>query len=211
MEKVMSKKDVIVCRGIWYAMTLLSIFGLSISLNILWPPGGKSPSWSRFLRDGAVSVTTFYVVTLLRYLFFTDPPSPCCKVFTKKEERLPQVMFSGLVLHLVIMSPIHYADIMKEFTVYVSLFTISLFTGGIGLIQLSDNHRMETRHALITLFLGWLFGLCGICIGCSFDPYTQRLAYVHGIGFQSMICSFLLSRTLSKVGSETCSAPPLRV
>ncbi|CAN6818791.1 unnamed protein product [Brassica oleracea var. botrytis] len=56
----MNRREVIVCRGIWYVMTLLSpLFGLSISLNLLWPPGGKSPASSRFLRDGAVSATTF--------------------------------------------------------------------------------------------------------------------------------------------------------
>ncbi|CAF1704009.1 unnamed protein product [Brassica napus] len=58
----MNRREVIVCRGIWYVMTLLSpLFGLSISLNLLWLPGGKSPASSRFLRDGAVSATTFYV------------------------------------------------------------------------------------------------------------------------------------------------------
>ncbi|CAF2380606.1 unnamed protein product [Brassica napus] len=39
----------IVFRGIWYLITLLSLIGLSISLNLLWQPGGKSPALSRFL------------------------------------------------------------------------------------------------------------------------------------------------------------------
>nr|VDC93183.1 unnamed protein product [Brassica oleracea] len=43
----------------------------------------------------------------------------------------------------------------------MSLFTISLFTGGIGLIQLSDKFRMDMKHAYITLVCGWLCWLFG--------------------------------------------------
>ncbi|RID71404.1 hypothetical protein BRARA_C03344 [Brassica rapa] len=65
METIeMSRTEVIVYRGIWYIMTLLSLFGLSIPLNLLWPPGGKSPALSRFLTDGAVSATRFYAVAV---------------------------------------------------------------------------------------------------------------------------------------------------
>ncbi|CAH8260365.1 unnamed protein product [Arabidopsis lyrata] len=164
MENIKSKRDVIVCRGIWYAMTLLSLFGLSISLNLLWPPGDSS-STSRFLRDGAVSATTFYAVTLLRYLFFTHPPSTCYTEFTAPKERIPQVVFSELALYLVFTTPLQCSLLFTNNVLsllYISLFIISLFTGGIGLIQLSEKCRMETRHALITLFFGWLFGLFGI-------------------------------------------------
>ncbi|XP_010465217.1 PREDICTED: uncharacterized protein LOC104745623 [Camelina sativa] len=163
MEKMMSKRDVIVCRGIWYVATLLSLFGLYISLNLFWPPGDSS-SLSRFLRDGAVSVTTFYAVTLLRYLFFTDPPSTWYKEFTTPRERIPQVVFSEISMYLLFSSPINYVLLTKNkpFSLYVSLFTVSLFTGGIGLIQLSDKFRMEMIHALLTLFFGWLCALFGI-------------------------------------------------
>ncbi|VVA98595.1 unnamed protein product [Arabis nemorensis] len=68
IEKMVSKKDVILCRGIWYVITLVSLFGLYISLNLIWPHKDSSSS-SPFLRDGAVSFTTFYAVTLFRYLF----------------------------------------------------------------------------------------------------------------------------------------------
>ncbi|ESQ49386.1 hypothetical protein EUTSA_v10022411mg, partial [Eutrema salsugineum] len=123
------------------------LFGLSVSLNLLWPPG---ESKSRFLRDGAVSATTFYAVTLLRCLFFTDPPSPCYKEFTTSKE---SHRFASYI----------YNVLMKRVVLSASLFTISLFTGGIGLIQLSDNKlRMEMRRGFLTLFLGWLFCLVGI-------------------------------------------------
>ncbi|CAH2047383.1 unnamed protein product [Thlaspi arvense] len=145
MEKVMSTKDVIVCRGIWYVMTLLSIFGLYISLNLVWPPGGKSSSSSsRFLRDGAVTATTFYAVTLLRYLFFSDTPSPCYKVLTTPEEVFLQICVLNFSLNVVMTPQLLIYKLLME-NVYVlplSLFTISLFTGGIWLIQLSDKLRM---------------------------------------------------------------------
>ncbi|CAA7015930.1 unnamed protein product [Microthlaspi erraticum] len=195
----MSRKDVIVCRGIWYVMTLLSIFGLSISLNLLWPPGEKSSlvSWSRFLRDGAVSVATIYAVTLFRYFCFSDPPSPCYKVFTTKTERIIQGLFSLLLLSAVIISsPLQYKLLMeKAFVLPVSLFSISSFTGGIGLMQLSDKLRMEVRHALRTLFLGWLFCLCGIYICCSYDPAvdTEGLVYLLRVEFQLLVASSFCS------------------
>lgn len=172
MEKMMSKRDVIVCRGVWYVMTLLSLFGLSISLNLLWPPGDSSSS-SRFLRDGAVSATTFYAVTLLRYLFFTDRPSTCYKEFATPKERIPQVVFSELAIYVLFETPLLYSILRNKvlFVLYKSLFTISLFTGGIGLIQLSDKFRMEMRHALFTLFFGWLFGFFGIFEALYFEDY----------------------------------------
>ncbi|CAL9219864.1 unnamed protein product, partial [Arabidopsis halleri] len=160
MEKKISEMDVFVCRGIWYLMTLLSLFGLSKSLNLLWPPGDSS---SQFFRDGAVSVTTFYAVTLFRYFFFTAPPSTFYKEFTTKLERLPQVLFSGMSANLAYGLPSIYQLLTnKEFELSMSLFTISLFTGGLGLIQLSDKFRMEIGHALFTIFLGWLFCLFGM-------------------------------------------------
>ncbi|WZY83608.1 hypothetical protein YC2023_029992 [Brassica napus] len=79
METIeMSRTEVIVYRGIWYIMTLLSLFGLSIPLNLLWPPGGKSPALSRFLTDGAVSATRFYAVAVHRLLphFSTSSHNP---------------------------------------------------------------------------------------------------------------------------------------
>ncbi|ESQ48945.1 hypothetical protein EUTSA_v10022071mg, partial [Eutrema salsugineum] len=172
MEKtvMMSKIDVIVCRGIWYAMALLSLFGLSISLNLLWPTGGKSSSSSRFLRDGAVSATTFYAVTLVRYLFFTDPPSSTnnnwYKEFTTVKERIPQLVFAELALLASAMSVPICSSILHDrqvsFVLHVSLFTISLFTGGIGLIQLSDKFRMEMKLAYVTLFSCWFSSVFGI-------------------------------------------------
>ncbi|CAF1703953.1 unnamed protein product [Brassica napus] len=164
MQKIaMSRKEVIVCRGIWYVMALLSLFGLSISLNLLWPPGGKSPALSRFLRDGAVSATTFYAVTLLRYLLFTDTPSSnCYKDFTTDKERIPQVVFAEFSILALFCSPYLLVDHPDhDVWLYMSLFTISLFTGGIGLIQLSDKFRMDMKHAYITLLCGWLCWLFG--------------------------------------------------
>ncbi|KAF2583284.1 hypothetical protein F2Q68_00002841 [Brassica cretica] len=147
-------------------MTLLSLFGLSVSLNLLWPPGGKSPASSRFLRDGAVSATTFYAVTVLRYLLFTDPPSTNgYKDFTTEKERIPQLVFAELALLVLLVSPLFYSDHDDHdvsFVLYMSLFTISLFIGGTGLIQLSDKFRMEMKHAYITLLCGllcWFFGI----------------------------------------------------
>ncbi|XP_018488292.1 uncharacterized protein LOC108858943 [Raphanus sativus] len=162
----MSRRDVIVYRGIWYVMTLLSVFGLSISLNLLWPPGGKSPALSRFLRDGAVSATTFYAVTVLRHLLFTDPPSTSWyKDFTTKKEKIPQVVFAELAILVLMTSSAMYSVLVDhDLTLYMSLFTISLFTGGTGLIQLSDKFRMDMKHAYITLLCGWLSWLFGVYI-----------------------------------------------
>ncbi|XP_018435958.1 uncharacterized protein LOC108808284 [Raphanus sativus] len=132
-------------------MALLSLFGLSISLNLLWPPGGKSPAVSRFLKDGAVSATTFYAVTVLRYLLFTDPPfTNGYKDFTTDKERIPQVVFARLALSALLTSPLYYSNYDVSFVLYMSLFTISLFIGGM-------------KHAYITLLCGllcWLFGIC---------------------------------------------------
>ncbi|CAG7882374.1 unnamed protein product [Brassica rapa] len=162
----MSRRDVIVCREIWYVMAILSLFGLSISLNLMWPPGGKSPALSRFLRDGAVSATTFYAVTVLRYLLFTDPPpsTGCYKDFTTNKERIPQFVFAKLSILALLTSPSMYSLLVDhDVLVYMSLFTISLFTGGIGLIQLSDKFRMEMKNAYITLLCGWL-----CCLFCTY-------------------------------------------
>ncbi|CAN7010574.1 hypothetical protein IGI04_011731 [Brassica rapa subsp. trilocularis] len=186
MENVeMSRRDVIVFRGIWYLMTLLSLIGLSISLNLLWPPGGKSPTLSRFLRDGAVSATTFYAVTALRYLLFTDPPSTNgYKDFTTEKERVPQLVFAELALLALVASPLFYSDHDVSFVLYMSLFTISLFIGGTGLIQLSDKFRMEMKHAYITLLCGllcWLFGIYFSIYGEHNPVVTMILLVVYSM------------------------------
>ncbi|KAG2315487.1 hypothetical protein Bca52824_018609 [Brassica carinata] len=189
MENIeMSRRDVIVFRGIWYLMTLLSLFGLSISLNLMWPPGGKSSASSRFLRDGAVSATTFYAVTALRYLLFNDPPSiNGYKDFTKKKERIPQLLFAQLALLALLTSTIFYSGFVDHdvsFVLYMSLFTISLFVGGIGLIQLSDKFRMEMKHAYITLLCGclcWLFGIYFFIYGDYNSVVTMILLVVYSM------------------------------
>ncbi|KAJ0250776.1 hypothetical protein HA466_0140590 [Hirschfeldia incana] len=162
-----SRRDVIVFRGIWYLVTLLSLVGLSISLNLLWPPGGKSPALSRFLRDGAVSTVTFYAVTLFRYFLFTGstPSSNSYKDFTTDKERIPQVVFAEFSILVLFCYPCLLVDhVDRDVLLYMSLFTISLFTGGTGLIQLSDKFRMDMKHAYITLLCGWLFCLFGTYI-----------------------------------------------
>ncbi|CAN6810058.1 unnamed protein product [Brassica oleracea] len=183
----------IVFRGIWYLITLLSLIGLSISLNLLWRPGGKSPALSRFLRDGAVSATTFYAVTVLRYLLFTDPPSTNgYKDFTTTKERNPQLVFAELALLALlalVASPLFYSDHDVSFVLYMLLFTISLFIGGTGLIQLSDKFRMEMKHAYITLLCGllcWLFGIYFCIYGEHNSVVTMILLVVY-----SMFVSFI--------------------
>ncbi|CAH8283529.1 unnamed protein product [Eruca vesicaria subsp. sativa] len=202
MEKTeMSRREVIVYRGIWYVMTLLSLFGLSISLNLLWPPGGKSPALSRFLRDGAVSATTFYAVTLLRYLLFTDPPSTNgYKDFTTLKERCPQLLFAELALPALLTSTIIYSGFVDDHDVssvlYMSLFTISLFIGGTGLIQLSDKFRMDMKHAYITLLCGclsWLFGIYFFIYGGNNNVVCLIIIIVY-----SMYASFIFSYNLDK-------------
>ncbi|KAG2315520.1 hypothetical protein Bca4012_066336 [Brassica carinata] len=137
----MSRREVIVCRGIWYVMALLSLFGLSISLNLLWPPGGKSPALSRFLRDGEC-----------HNILCGDATQ---KDFTTEKERIPQVVFEEFSILALFCSPYLLVD-NHDVWLYMSLFTISLFTGGIGLIQLSYKFRMDMKHAYITLLCGWL-------------------------------------------------------
>ncbi|XP_024015269.1 uncharacterized protein LOC18023408 [Eutrema salsugineum] len=199
MEKsvMMSKRDVIVCRGIWYVMVLLSVLGLFISLNLLWPPGGKSSSSSRFLRDGAVSATTFYAVTLLRYLFFTESPSSTnnwYKDFTTVKERIPQLVFAELALLASAMSAPICSSILHDrqvsFVLYLSLFTMSLLTGGIGLIQLSDKLRMEMRHAYLTLF-----SCCFPLLLCSTEVFGFMFIEIlaHNLGWARGSCTSSVS------------------
>ncbi|EOA19577.1 hypothetical protein CARUB_v10002668mg [Capsella rubella] len=167
---VMSKRDVIVCRGVWYVMVVLSLLGLSISLNLLWPAGGKPSSRSRFSRDGAVSATTFYGVTLLRFLFFTDLPTSTTasfyRDFTTRGEKIPQVIFAEFAILAIVVSPLLSRIVVDDFSIVLkfSLFTVSLFTGGIGLIQLSEKFRMEMRHAYFTLFFTLFASLIGLYI-----------------------------------------------
>ncbi|WZY83574.1 hypothetical protein YC2023_029958 [Brassica napus] len=190
MEKTeMSRRDVIVCREIWYVMAILSLFGLSISLNLLWPPGAKSPGSSPFLRDCAVSATTFYAVTVLRYLLFTDPPSTNgYKDFTTEKERVPQLVFAELALLALMTSPSMYSLLVDhDVLLYMSLFTISLFTGGVGLIQLSDKFRMEMKNAYITLLCGWLYSLCST----STSTWLERLRTDKTFTYHKAYCKTL--------------------
>lgn len=207
---VMSKRDVIVCRGIWYVIVLLSLFGLSISLNLLWPPGGKSSSSSssRFRRDGAVSATTFYAVTLLRSLFSTDPPSTnCYKDFTTEKERIPQLIFAELAMLALVVSPLLYTILVDKVSFwYMILFTISLFTGGIGLIQVSEKFRMEMRHAYFTLFTGWLCYLIGIYMSISLN--MLMIAFLIVVFW--MLCFWIIRHNLYRDnGLNTSSPSPL--
>lgn len=188
----MNKRDVSESRGIWYVMTLVSLVALAISINLLWPK--HEPSKSRFFKDCAVSATIFYAVMLFRYFFneFTTPieriphllNSGYIWAFDRPVihiERLRQNLISQLAIVVVIYSPLIYKVLIQEYVVSVSLFTISLFTGGIGLIQLSDKLRMETVHAWLTLFVGWLLCLSGMYICSSYDHNTSRQALQVGI------------------------------
>ncbi|VVA98596.1 unnamed protein product [Arabis nemorensis] len=62
------------------------------------------------------------------------------------------------------MLPQWYSSLVKKdsLLLYMSLFTVSIVTGGIGLVQLSNKFRMEIKHALFTLFFTWLFCPLGI-------------------------------------------------
>ncbi|VVA92540.1 unnamed protein product [Arabis nemorensis] len=82
---------------------------------------------------------------------------------------------------------------MKEFVLSVSLFTISLFTGGIGLIQLSDKLRMEMRHAFVTLFLGCLFCLPTIFVCLSYVQDRQGSPWFLCFSCQSTLTVAFLS------------------
>ncbi|KAF8093272.1 hypothetical protein N665_0385s0020 [Sinapis alba] len=188
MKKMLSERDAIVSRGIWYKMTLVSLLAQAISISLLWPHGENcESSKSRFYRDCAVSATTFYAVMLLRYYFFTDPLSHSYKGFTTDIERIPQRVISVLAFTVVIYSPLY----IEEYDVSVSLFAISLVTGGIGLIQLSDKLRMETRYTLVTLFLLWSICLSGIYLFSSYDQNTQGQALLIGAFCESLV-SYLI-------------------
>lgn len=206
MEKKISKMDVFVCRVIWYLITLPSLFGLSKSLNLLWPPGDSS---SQFPRDCAVSVTTFYAVTLVRYLFFTAPPSTFYREFTTQLERIPQVMFSVLALGAAFGMPNYYEQLTnKKFGLSMSLFTISLFTGGIGLIQLSGKFRMEMGHALSTLFLGWLWCLIGM-FDTLYSNDNHELLWFLCVPQMSLSMGIIFYNLYDEEDSDTFSASRL--
>ncbi|KAF3547779.1 hypothetical protein DY000_02003903 [Brassica cretica] len=73
-----------------------------------------------------------------------------------------QVVFAEFSILALFCSPYLLVDHPDhDVRLYMSLFTISLFTGGIGLIQLSDKFRMDMKHAYITLLCGWLCWLFG--------------------------------------------------
>ncbi|KAF2582107.1 hypothetical protein F2Q68_00002693 [Brassica cretica] len=91
---MMSKRDVIISRGIWYMMTLVSLLALAISINLLWPK--HDPSKSRFFKHCAVSATTFYAVMLFRYFFFAEPVSHVSTLMKK----FPDLMNSPLISRL---------------------------------------------------------------------------------------------------------------
>lgn len=192
MMKIMSERNVFVSRGIWHMMTLVSLLALAISIGLLWPHGDNCAwSKSRFFRDCAVSATTFYAVMLFRYFFFTDPLSHSYqKELTTEIERIPQRLISSLAFGVVVYSPLVYKVFMQEYLVSVSLFTISLVTGGIGLIQLSDKLRMETRHTLVTLFLTWLFCLSGIYM-CSSYPQNTQYYILLFVAFSELMVGFV--------------------
>ncbi|CAN6818745.1 unnamed protein product [Brassica oleracea var. botrytis] len=98
----------------------------------------------------------------LDYLVRTTPSSNCYKDFTTDKERIPQVVFAEFSILALFCSPYLLVDHPDhDVWLYMSLFTISLFTGGIGLIQLSDKFRMDMKHAYITLVCGWLCWLFG--------------------------------------------------
>ncbi|KAJ4898425.1 hypothetical protein Rs2_25219 [Raphanus sativus] len=198
--EIMSKRDVMVSRGIWYMMTLVSLLALAISINLLWPFGDNcESSKSRFFRDCAVSAITFYAVMLLRYFVFADLLSQPFREFIASVDRelpasikrIPQFLISLLAFYVVICSPLKYKEYMQEYVVSVSLFTVSLVTGGIGLIQLSDKLRMETRHTLITLFFVWLFCLSGIYLCSSYDQKALGIGMLCELAATFLILLFL--------------------
>ncbi|CAA7027716.1 unnamed protein product [Microthlaspi erraticum] len=114
-------------RGIWYALTIFSCFGLLIyGKQVLFSP----------IRFG---VTTFFAVMLLRCLFFVENPSPTDGV-------LKHIRFvtSLIILPFMFYVPFYYP------TTEVLVTIFSLLAGGVSIYQLS--WTMDIGHGLLLLF-----------------------------------------------------------
>ncbi|CAN7135265.1 unnamed protein product [Brassica rapa subsp. narinosa] len=124
-------------RGIWYALTIFSCFGLLIygKQVLLYP-----------IRFG---VTAYFAVMLLRCLFFVERPSPNFPV-----QKYNRFVTSLIILPFMFYVPFNYPTM----DVFISIF--SLLAGGISIYQLSCT--MDIGHALLLLFLAFANGLLAI-------------------------------------------------
>ncbi|WZY87791.1 hypothetical protein YC2023_044526 [Brassica napus] len=117
-------------RGIWYALTIFSCFGLLIyGKQVLVYP----------IRFG---VTAYFAVMLLRCLFFVERPSPNFPV-----QKYNRFVTSLIILPFMFYVPFNYPTM----DVFISIF--SLLAGGISIYQLSCT--MDIGHALLLLFLAF--------------------------------------------------------
>ncbi|CAA7017752.1 unnamed protein product [Microthlaspi erraticum] len=154
-------------RGIWYALTIFSCFGLLVyGKEVLFSP----------LRFG---VTTFFAVMLLRCLFFVKNPSPTTPVL-----KYIRVVTSLITLSFMFYIPFYYPTT----DVLVTIF--SLLAGGISIYQLSCT--MDIGHGLLLLFLAFANGFIGMdnasqnldaFLGVYFICFFQSIVYVYNFQF----------------------------
>lgn len=158
-------------RGIWYALLIYSCFGLLTSgKQILFPP----------IKYG---VMMFYVVMLLRYLFFADYPDS-----TTEDLKNLRFVTSFIILSIMFYFPFNYP------TTDVLVTTFSFVAGGISIYQLS--HTIEIGHALLIVFLAILNGKMAIEIasqdspssyGCFATIFFQYFVYVYNFEFLGLV------------------------
>ncbi|CAH8384528.1 unnamed protein product [Eruca vesicaria subsp. sativa] len=124
-------------RGIWYALTIFSCFGLLIyGKQVLFYP----------IRFG---VATFFVAMLLRCLLLVERPIPNSPVL-----KYIRFMISLIILTFMFYVPFKYPNM----DVFISI--LSLLAGGISIYQLSCT--MDIGHALLLLFLAFGIGFLAI-------------------------------------------------
>lgn len=158
-------------RGIWYALTIFSCFGLLIyGKQVLFYP----------IRFG---ITAFFAVMLLRCLFFVERPSPNSPVL-----KCIRFVTSLIILSFMFYVPFNYP------TMDVLISTFSLLAGGISIYHLSCT--MDIGHALLLLFLGFANGYLAVDFASqNHDPsygvylifFFQSIVYAYNFNFLANI------------------------
>ncbi|EFH57255.1 predicted protein [Arabidopsis lyrata subsp. lyrata] len=157
-------------RGIWYTLTIFSIFGLLKSgSEVLFTP----------IRFG---VTTLFTVMLLKCLFYDDGYPDPTKMPVLKHLRF---LTSLIILPVMFYIPFYYP------TMDVLVSTFSLLAGGVSIYQLSST--IDIGHGLIILFLAFTNGLLAIdlathdyddpCLGVLSISFFQYIVYVYNFEF----------------------------
>lgn len=131
----------------WKVLAILSVFAISVSLYSLCP--SSSSFWY-----AAIGGTTLYVVLLLISHLCTN-----IRIYKEDEPPLPatRATYSVILIAAMFYFPYYYS------TIHVLMYVCSMFTFGIAIFQL--NSPMDTKHAVFTLFFGFVSAIQGFGIG----------------------------------------------